>query len=341
MRKAAAIERPVALTRTIRALAPGVLIALTIAAAAHFVAEHYGGPVMLLALLMGMALTFLSKDATAAPGIAFASKSILRIGVALLGLRIALSDIFALGGGVLVLVLSALVLTFAAGIAAAKALRERAALGVLIGGATAICGASAALALSTVLPAHKHHERDTLLTVAAVTTLSTGAMIFYPAIFRAAGFDDVAIGVLIGATIHDVAQVVGAGYAVSAVAGYTATIVKLLRVAMLLPAVVLVGIAFSRQRASGGRSAALPVPLFALAFAALVVVNSVGFVPEGVRLPLVEASQMCLVTAVAAVGLSTSLREIAKAGWPPILIALGASAVLLLYAVMFLAATFG
>ena len=324
---------------TARAVAPGFLLALTVAAAAGFVADHYGGPVMLLALLIGMALAPAIDGPRPAPGIRFAAKRVLRVGVALLGLRIALSDVLGLGWGVVALVLAGIALTIATGILAARLLRERARLGVLIGGATAICGASAALAISAVLPRHPAHERDTVFTVVAVTTLSTVAMVLYPALFRAVGFDDAATGVLIGATIHDVAQVVGAGYAVSTEAGDTATIVKLLRVAMLLPTVLIVSVAFARARSAadgGGAAAAPPVPLFAIAFAVLVVVNSTGALPEAPRLVLVDLSRWCLVTAVAAVGLTTSLKDIAKVGWGPTGTALAATVALLLFCTLVL-----
>ena len=322
---------------TARSIAPGLALALTVAAAAGFVADHYGGPVMLLALLIGMALAPAIDGPRPAPGIRFAAKKVLRLGVALLGLRIALSDVLGLGWGVVALVLAGIALTIATGVIAARVLRERTQLGVLIGGATAICGASAALAISAVLPRHGAHERDTIFTVVAVTTLSTAAMVLYPALFRALGFDDMQTGVLIGATIHDVAQVVGAGYAVSPEAGDTATIVKLLRVAMLLPTVLIVSLVFARARAEASDDAAAPpVPLFALAFAALVLVNSTGMLPEGPRLALVELSRWCLVTAVAAVGLTTSLKDIAKVGWGPAGTAIAATLVLLAFCIAML-----
>ena len=87
--------------------------------------------------------------------------------------------------------------------------------GLLSGGATAICGASAALALAAALPAHPLKERATLFTVVGVSALSTLAMIVYPMIAHALGLDSRAAGVFLGATIHDVAQVVGAGYSMS------------------------------------------------------------------------------------------------------------------------------
>ncbi|MEM9221936.1 MAG: putative sulfate exporter family transporter [Pseudomonadota bacterium] len=318
-----------------RTLAPGIVLALTVAAAAGFVADHYGGPVMLMALLIGMALAFLSEGPRAGPGIKFCSKKVLRIGVALLGLRIALSDVVGLGGGVVALVLAGIVIALVAALIAAKAQRESMGIGTLIGGATAICGASAALALSSVLPRGPENERNTIFTVVAVTTLATVAMVLYPALFKAVGFTDREVGILIGATIHDVAQVVGAGYAVSDEAGDTATIVKLMRVAMLLPMVLVVSLAFAAARAAAteGGPAALPVPVFAIVFALLVAVNSFGILPEALRETLVEISRWCLITAVAAVGLTTSLQEIAKVGWPPVIIALSGTLALLVFCV--------
>ncbi|MEM7696205.1 MAG: putative sulfate exporter family transporter [Pseudomonadota bacterium] len=334
MSEAGAIHAARARLQGAQTLAPGILLSLTVAAAAGFVADHYGGPVMLMALLIGMALAFLSEGPRAAPGIKFSSKRILRVGVALLGLRIAVSDVVGLGAGVVALVLSGIAITIAAGLLAARIQGEDWRLGTLIGGATAICGASAALALSSVLPRKPGHDRDTIFTVVAVTTLSTVAMVLYPALFKAVGFTDREVGILIGATIHDVAQVVGAGYAVSGEAGDTATIVKLMRVAMLLPTVLLVSFLFARARraaAQAGDKAELPIPLFAIVFAILVGVNSAGILPEALREALVEVSRWCLITAVAAVGLTTSLREIAKVGWHPVIIALAGTLTLLLF----------
>jgi uncharacterized membrane protein YadS len=105
--------------------------------------------------------------------------------------------------------------------------------GILSAGAVAICGASAALAISSVLPKGENSERDTVFTVISVTALSTIAMIAYPVIIALFHLDHVAIGVFLGGTIHDVAQVVGAGFSVSEETGNVATFTKLLRVAML------------------------------------------------------------------------------------------------------------
>src|SRR6185312_7645057 len=119
--------------------------------------------------------------------------------------------------------------------------------GVLSGGAVAICGASAALAIASVLPRSDTRERDTILAVVSVTALSTIAMILYPVFAISIGLDHRHAGVFIGGTIHDVAQVVGAGYTISNETGDIATYVKLLRVAMLLPAAFTISFLYARS----------------------------------------------------------------------------------------------
>lgn len=316
------------------ALIPGLATALLIAGAASFVADTYGGPVMLLALLLGIALNFLSEGGKVGPGIRFTSKTVLKLGVALLGLRIAMSDVLALGGTTVVILLVVMVLTILSGLLFARLFHRSAAFGTLIGGATAICGASAALALSSALPNSSSKDRETIFAVVSVTTLSTIAMVIYPVIAGMLGFDDRVTGILLGATIHDVAQVVGAGYAVSLEAGDTATVIKLFRVAMLVPVVFLVSLAFRREPGMG--ASRLPVPLFAVGFALLVVLNSMGLVPAEVKAPLIELSRWCLIAAVAAIGLTTSIPEMLKIGRSAIAISVATTLVLLLAVILLL-----
>lgn len=287
----------------------GVALALTVAASAMFLSEKYGAPAMLFALLIGMAFNFLAREGTCLPGIEFASKTLLRIGVALLGLRLGFSDIAALGIKPVVAVVALVVLTIAAGIAVAPLLGRRWRFGLLTAGSVAICGASAALAIAAVLPKHADLERDTLFTVVAVTTLSTIAMVAYPILFEALGLSDVEIGFLIGSTIHDVAQVVGAGYSVSDTAGDVATYVKLQRVA-LLP-VVLLATAFLGR--SGDR-AGIRLPWFLVGFIGLVLLNNSGLVGDGLRNAVSDISRWLLLTAISALGVKTSLSMMAEVG---------------------------
>jgi uncharacterized integral membrane protein (TIGR00698 family) len=188
--------------------------------------------------------------------------------------------------------------------------------GVLSGGAVAICGASAALAIASVLPRSETRERDTILTVVSVTALSTIAMIIYPIFATSIGLDHRQAGIFIGGTIHDVAQVVGAGYTISNETGDIATYVKLLRVAMLLPAVF--AISFLYARSGKGESARATLPMFLVGFAVLVVLNSMGLLPK-VAIDLAnDVSRWCLVAAIAALGMKTSFKALFAVGWRPI-----------------------
>jgi len=312
----------------IKPFGPGLVIAGLVALAASWLAEHYGAPVMLFALLLGIAVNFLSQDPRCQPGLEFASRTILRFGVALLGMRITFDQIQSLGVGVLALTAFAVVLTIASGWLLARSARLEASFGALTGGAVAICGASAALAIAAVLPRGPTHERDTVMTVVVVTALSTIAMIVYPLVATAIGFDSRGAGVFLGATIHDVAQVVGAGYSISDDAGDTATIVKLFRVALLLPAVLVISFLFRANQQSHANVTRPPLlPMFLVAFAALVIINSSGWVPQSVNAGLQEASRWCLVTAIAALGTKTSLGDLARVGWRPIAVIVAESVV--------------
>lgn len=296
---------------------PGLLAAATVAMAATFLSENYDGPVMLFALLLGMAFQFLSQEGRCAHGIEVASKDVLRIGVALLGARITFDQIVSLGIGPMVAVVLGVVLTVVVGAIAGRAMGLGSKFGVLSGGAVAICGASAALAIASILPKDEQSERDTIFTVIGVTTLSTIAMIIYPLIVSLFGLGMVDAGLFLGGTIHDVAQVVGAGYSVSEQTGDVATFTKLLRVAMLLPVVFVLSYVF-RQRAESGRKRNVPFQGFLFAFAALVALNSLGAIPEPVRLGMVDVSRWCLVIAISALGMKTSLQALAEVGLRPI-----------------------
>jgi len=276
-----ALERRVA---TVKQLVPGLLVTVLVAMAAAFLGSHYKGSMLLFALLLGLALHFISEDVRCMPGIQFASGTVLRLGVALLGFRLTIANVGALGWQTVLALLCAVSLTVLAGLGLAKVLKIEGRLGLLAGGATAICGASAALAIASVLPKYPHLERDTALTVVGVTTLSTLAMVSYPLLTQWLGFDALTSGKFIGATIHDVAQVVGAGYSLSPAAGDAATITKLLRVALLMPVLVIISLAVrgqvSRLQTGDMPSPKTPLlPWFTVAFVVLMLFNSTGWVP--------------------------------------------------------------
>lgn len=291
---------------------------------AAFLGSHYKGSMLLFALLLGLALHFISEDARCLPGIQFASSTVLRLGVALLGLRLTIANVGALGWQTVLALLCAVFFTVLVGLGLAKLLKIEGRLGLLIGGATAICGASAALAIASVLPKYPQLERDTALTVVGVTTLSTMAMVTYPLLTHWLGFDALTSGKFIGATIHDVAQVVGAGYSLSPAAGDAATITKLMRVAFLMPVLVIIALAVRGQvsRSQPGAVSAPKTPLlpwFTVAFVALMLLNSTGWVSASVQSSASDLSQWFLVLAIAGVGLKTSLKDVTQLGWRPVL----------------------
>ena len=257
-----------------RELAPGLLASAVLAVAAAFLSQHYGAPVMLLALLLGMAMNFLSSEGACVSGIEFTVRTVLRCGVALLGLRITLAQVAALGWQPVTLVLLSVMLTIGSGIVAARALGFRTGFGLLSGGATAICGASAALAIAAALPSHPLKERATLFTVLGVSALSSLAMIAYPLLTHVIGLDAKQAGVFLGATIHDVAQVVGAGYSISPETGDVATLVKLLRVAMLMPVIAITVMSYRHAGAEPGVKRPPPLPGFVVAFAGFALLHS-------------------------------------------------------------------
>jgi uncharacterized integral membrane protein (TIGR00698 family) len=298
---------------------PGLATAVVIALAATFVSERYGGPQFLYALFFGIAFHFLATDPRTRPGIEFTARTVLRLGVGLLGVQITAAQIGALGAGPVLLVMGAVLATLVAGAALGRLLARPLAEGLLSGGAVAICGASAALAISAVLPRTERSARFTLLTVVGVTALSTLAMILYPAAVPLLGFDATQAGVFLGGTIHDVAQVVGAGYMISPEAGLTATFVKLLRVAMLVPVVLVLALLFRARAAAAGPHAPL-LPWFLLVFVALVLVNSAGWVPAVAGEWLASFSRWCLVAAIAALGVMTSFADLAELGWQPVIL---------------------
>jgi len=304
----------------IAARLPGALTAATIALAATYLAERYQAPQLLFALMLGMAFNFAAEDPRLKAGLDFASRTVLRFGVALLGGRIGIEQIAALGAAPAAIVVAAVAGTIAFGWLLARLLRRPATEGLLTGGAVAICGASAALAISAVLPAGKDQQRFTLLTVVGVTTLSTIAMVFYPTLAGELGLDARQAAIFLGGSIHDVAQVVGAGFMISPEVGDGATLVKLLRVALLVPVVVLFAHLFRNGHGeTGGRAKRPPIlPGFLVAFVLLVALNSAGVVPPGIARSLGEVSRWCLVIAIAALGVKTSFMQLAELGWKPV-----------------------
>ncbi|QWE13001.1 YeiH family protein [Polynucleobacter sp. AP-Titi-500A-B4] len=300
---------------------PGLLVCLVIAMSTSFLSENYGGPQLLYALLLGLSLHFLYLNEAVKPGIDFCAKTILRLGVAFLGIRITFADISAIGLNTGFMVIVAVALTVCLGFVLAKFLKLSPDFGLIAGGSVGICGASAALAVASVLPKSKENEQFTLLVVVGVTVLSTIAMVTYPFALQMLDIGALSAGIFIGATIHDVAQVVAAGMLFGPEAGDVATVVKLFRVALLLPVVLVISIFFGAQKTTStlGWSSLRLIPTFLLGFVALSIVASMQILPTSITHQIGGLSRWMLVIAIAAAGLKTNFQELAKLGWQPVL----------------------
>ncbi|MGL4325394.1 MAG: YeiH family protein [Beijerinckiaceae bacterium] len=325
---------------------PGVAIAAGVAVASFFLApllkSATGGrvalPDMVIALIIGIMANGIASRPQFEPGLTWCVKKLLRYAIALLGLRVALGDIAGLGWAVVVLVILAMALTLFSGIALARALGREDGFGALAGAATAVCGASATLATATVVPDYRDKKADVAFTVVMANAVSTLVMLAYPPLCLWLGLDARQSGIMLGATIHDMAQVVGAGYAVSDAVGNSSVIVKLFRVFLLLPVVLAIGWWFAARGAESG-TAKVPMPVFALVFLVLCLVNSAMaaapdfsaavYFPQ-IKAMLGEISKWALLIAIAALGLGTSLGSIMRIGWRHLAVFAGTTLVILL-----------
>ncbi len=302
----------------IKAKILGVALCSIIAIIATIIATRYQAPIILFALLLGLSLHSFYNHSTIQAGVNFCSRELLRLCVGLLGVRIAFADIVSLGITPPLIVMVSMVLTIIFGILFARILGLSKVFGVLSGGAVAVCGVSAAAAISTVLPNDKSQEKYFAFTVIGITTFSTLSMIFYPIVASYLGFSDELAGVFIGGAIHDVAQVVGAGYSISPEAGDVATYIKLLRVALLMPIVMMVFFVFKEKNSkmSGGVSAFIPG--FLIMFFVLAFLKNVGVLPPWLIDIIRSLSSYLLVIAIAAIGVKTSLKQVLSVGWRPV-----------------------
>jgi uncharacterized integral membrane protein (TIGR00698 family) len=319
------------------ALLPGIALASALAVAANMLAPLIAPvapvPALVLALVIGIWLHPLAARALFAPGLRFCVSTILRIAVALLGLRVALGDIVALGLTSALIIMVAMAATISVGLWLATFFGLSRGFGALAGVATGVCGASAALATSSVLPNYQGKEADTVFVIVAVNLLSTIAMVAYPQLAQVLGLHETATGILLGGTIHDVAQVVGAGYAVSDTVGASAVIVKLFRVLLLLPVILIVGRLFASSS-----QAKVPVPIFAFVFLALCLLNSaMPLMPT--LMPIYEPAKSIaglvstwgLLIAIAALGFNTSVTSIAKLGIRHMATVIGTTLMILIF----------
>lgn len=291
-----------------REFLPGLCVALLATLAAGYLSDHYGAPLTLMALLIGMALNFLSTDERLAPGLAFASKTLLRIGIVLAGARITLVQVTGLGLQAYLAIALIMGVTMLGAVMMARRLELDSAFGVVAGGAVAICGASAAMAIAAVLGERRFDQARLASVLVGISVMSSLAMFAYPIAVHLLGLDDLKAGFVIGASIHDVAQAIGAGHIVSPAAGETAAIVKLTRVAMLAPVLALVSLCFNR--AARAHPGIAPLPWFVLGFFVMAAINSAGAISPLPARFLTESASALLACAIAATAIGAPMHAL-------------------------------
>lgn len=306
---------------------PGLTVSALATLAAASLSDRYGVPLTLMALLIGLALNFLSVDRRLTPGLTLAARELLRWAIVLVGARITFSQIAALGPEALAMVVFTVVATIGAGLLAARVLGFSSAYGVLSGGAVAICGGSAAMALSATLGEQRVRQAELTLVLVGISSASSLAMVLYPAAAHALNFSDARAGYFLGGSVHDVAQTLGAGYAYSPAAGETATIVKLARVALLAPVLGIIAFMFpAKLEITGAKPKISVVPWFVVGFFAVAGVNSLGVIPAKVSGFAADSAAAMLAISVAATAIRSPLSEIMKTGPKPLLVIVFASA---------------
>lgn len=317
---------------------PGFAIAAIAGAAAAWMSQNYGVPIILAGLLIGLALNFVATDLRTHEGLDWVSRHGLRAGIVLLGFQVTVMQVMGMGTvpflGLALVMASALL----AALAAARATGQSAAVGVLGGGATAICGASAALALYGVIGRERIDQAQFTLTLVILAAASAIALVTYPMLAQMLGFSDAQAGFLTGAAIHDVAQSIGAGFAVSDAAGAQATVVKLTRVALLAPLVTLAAVWIARAEPLTGDVRQTRVPLlpgFILAFLALVAFNSLITLPSDLAGHALTISKTLLLLAVTATAMRTRTDLLLGLGWRAVMPVLAATIASLVVAIAF------
>ena len=327
---------PEALFERAYAILPGAAIALVIGAVAHrFLGEWLPVSSLLIAILLGMALRTLGwVPWWAESGLKWAAKVLLRIGIVLLGLQLALGDIISLGWEVLVIVVITVVVTFLGMRLLGQVFGTGTATTALLATGTSICGASAVAAAASVLDRGDGRDSrgrplgEAAATALAVVTLwGTVAMLALPLLAPVLNLGASESGVWIGASVHEVGQVVAAGGMMGATALAVATVVKLARVLMLAPMVVAVRLVDGRTGSGPGAGRAPIIPLFVLGFLAAVLVSTFASIPAEASEFIAQVAAMLLTIAMAGVGAAVDLRTLLRTGGPALLLG-GAGSVL-------------
>lgn len=330
-------------TSKLVSLAPGLLLVAIIAALARTLATLIPLPIseVTVGVVLGLiAGSLLPAVPATLPGRKFAMATLLRLGIVLLGARLALDDVLQIGFGTILAILAGIGLVLLITLAGGWALGLPPKLCLLLGVGVSICGNSAILATAPVVDAR---ERDVSFAVGTITFFGTLAVLIYPLIGGMLDISDQVFGYWTGLSVSDTAQVVAAGFAYTEPAGDLATVVKLVRNTLMGPLILLVGIAYSRlaidrvddRKASRSVIGSITrvVPAFVIGFLLMAVLNTFGLFSDQSSSWFSQVSQVLILMALVAVGLNTNLRDVVKVGLPALLLGLAGMIALSLLAI--------
>lgn len=254
----------------------------------------------------------------------FCTKRLLKVAIICLGGTFTFQQAIALGRGYFLVVVITILIALVTAYISGRLLDTSRFLSALIGAGTAICGATAILALGPVIRAKRE---ETTYAITTIFLFNLIAMLLFPIIGHLLQIDEVAFGAWAGAAIHDTSSVLASAFAYGDVAGQTAVVVKLSRTLMLLP--LLIGaFLFVRKRnevTQSKQALIKSIPWFILAFIAMSLLASLGVINEDARQHLGTLSKLLIIVVLSAVGLSTELASIRNLGWKPLIVACGAS----------------
>ena len=311
---------------------PGVAAAVAVAVVARVAARFLPHVVseVLVAVLLGLVVANVwAMPKATGPGLRFAVQRILRLGIILLGVRLSLLDVARIGVRALGLIVVCMTLAFLFATLVGRRLGLPPRLALLIGVGTAVCGNSAIVATAPVIRAE---DREVGFAVATITLFGTLAVFVYPLVGRLLGLTDPTFGVWSGVAVNDTSQVVAASAAYSPAARDVATVVKLVRNTLMAPLILLIAWWWSRQEATSdeaARQGALKAfPLFVLGFLAMALVRTLGLVDAPTARWIDEGAKLCILVALAGVGLSTKLAQMRAVGATPFYLGFGTAALL-------------
>lgn len=277
-----------------------------------------------VAILIGVVVAAAagSRMAPLDPGLRFATQRVLRLGIVLLGARLNLAEIARIGLPAAAVIVVTMTTSFVIVLLIARLLHVESRLAVLIAVGSAVCGNTAIVATAPVIGAK---AREVAYAVATITLLGTLAVFLYPAVGRAFAIEQSTFGLWAGVAVHDTSQVIATSAAYGSDALDVATVVKLIRNALMAPLLLVIAAVWAGRHemaASAGQGVRRALPLFVLGFLAMAALRTIGVIGPDQATVLDAIARACILVALAAVGMSIRLGELRAISWRPLAIGL-------------------